>query len=222
MMNRNNSFFDYFNIEIYDQIYGRAIAESAASRAKGMTHLKDYEALASIALNLKPKLIFEIGTYLGVTSDFFLELLPECRVVSIAYPNNKNSVFNKFFNSKFNNSDLSEKRIGSLVQDNRRNRFTQLLGDSHELIAENLIEKYGFFDLVFIDGDHSREGVKLDTELARKIISHNGAICWHDANPKKKYIGVRDFLEKDLSLNIIATEDTYVGGIAYWRNDNTL
>ena len=35
-------------------------------------------------------------------------------------------------------------------------------------------------DLVFIDGDHSEEGVLFDTLLARQVIRKGGIICWHD------------------------------------------
>lgn len=35
-------------------------------------------------------------------------------------------------------------------------------------------------DLILIDGDHSTEGVYLDTILARQTIRKGGIICWHD------------------------------------------
>lgn len=35
-------------------------------------------------------------------------------------------------------------------------------------------------DLIFIDGDHSKEGVLYDTQLARQVIRKGGIICWHD------------------------------------------
>lgn len=38
-------------------------------------------------------------------------------------------------------------------------------------------------DLLFIDGDHSYEGVKLDFELYSRILSPNGIIILHDTDP---------------------------------------
>ncbi|TCJ01455.1 class I SAM-dependent methyltransferase [Cytobacillus praedii] len=35
-------------------------------------------------------------------------------------------------------------------------------------------------ELILIDGDHSAEGVLLDTILARQTIRKGGIICWHD------------------------------------------
>lgn len=214
MLNRVDSFFDFFALDDSDRLLGQRLASEAATRAHGMTHQKDYDALAAVCLYRKPQLIFEIGTYLGVTSDFFLQLLPECRIVSIAYVNPKWNILSK----KLNNSGLSKKKIGSCVHQRRRSRFTQLIGDSHKLRANDLLENYGHFDLVLIDGDHSYEGVLQDTELVRKIIGECGVICWHDANPSQKYMDVRLFLEKELSFQAIATKDDYIGGIACWSN----
>lgn len=44
-----------------------------------------------------------------------------------------------------------------------------------------------YFDLIYIDGDHSYEGVKYDLEIAYKKIKNNGWICGHDLreNPAK-------------------------------------
>lgn len=183
MLKRVDSFFDFFALDDSDRLLGQRLASEAATRANDMTHQKDYEALAAVCLYRKPQLIFEIGTYLGVTSDFFLQLLPECRIISIAYVNRKWNILRK----KSNNSGLSKKQIGSCVHQSRRSRFTQLIGNSHELRANYLLENYGHFDLVLIDGDHSYDGVLQDTKLVRKIISECGVICWHDANPRQKY-----------------------------------
>jgi predicted O-methyltransferase YrrM len=116
----------------------------------------------------------------------------------------------------FNNSELPKNEVGSAVTGDNRPRFTQLHGDSHKLQADELTATHGRFDMVFIDGDHSRQGVAQDTQLAERILVDGGAICWHDANPKPKYIGVRQFLEDDLPLNAIATTDDYIGGVAFW------
>ncbi|MBN1452610.1 MAG: class I SAM-dependent methyltransferase [Anaerolineales bacterium] len=212
MLTRIDSFFDHFNLSDELRIQGQHAAALAGERAKGMTTVEDYEALAAIALYFRPQKIFEIGTYLGITSDFFLELLPDCSVVSITYQNPERA----FLRKVYNNSGLPREQAGSAVASERRTRFVQLLGDSHKLKARKMTKEYGFFDLVFIDGDHSYRGVSKDTELAKKLIAPFGVICWHDANPKEKYLDVRRFLEQDLVLNAVATRDNYLGGIACW------
>ncbi len=38
----------------------------------------------------------------------------------------------------------------------------------------------GYLDFIYIDGDHSYKGVKIDIELARKKVKSGGYICGHD------------------------------------------
>lgn len=63
----------------------------------------------------------------------------------------------------------------------------------HDSRFELILKPRGTFDLapgafppgvdaVFIDADHSREGVMNDTELARAIVRPGGIIIWHDDN----------------------------------------
>jgi predicted O-methyltransferase YrrM len=215
MLTRIDDFFAFFSLDDEERVRGQREAARASERAGDMTHLCDYEALAAVCLYLKPARVFEIGTYLGVTSDFLLSLVPESRVVSIAFVNSNSNALAK----RFNNSELAKERVGSMVQSVRRGRFTQLYGDSHQLDPAALVRDYGRFDLVFIDGDHSREGVSLDTFLARHVISERGAICWHDANPKPRYMAVRQYLEEEPSFSAIATTDNYIGGVACWSTD---
>lgn len=191
------------------------MSQEASIASRGMTRLNDYLALSAVLLQYQPERIFEIGTYLGVTSDFFLRLLPDCEVVSIAYVGGLFSSFGK----KYNNSSLPKKRIGSLIGPERRSRFHQIYGDSHKLSTDSLKDRFDVFDFIFIDGDHCVDGVRKDTELARSLITDNGLICWHDANPKDKYGDVRLFLEQELPLKAVATMDDYSGGIACWSKD---
>jgi len=215
MLIRIGDFFDFFEVDEAARLRGKQAAARAAQRANGMTKIQDYEALAAIALCFRPNRIFEIGTHLGITSDFFLGLLPECRVVSIAYRNPRW----RFIGRLYNNSKLLLERIGSEVSNEHKSRFSQIYGDSHKLDSNSLLRAYGRFDLVFIDGDHSRTGVSCDTELAKEIISDSGFICWHDSNPKPKYLQVRQYLEDNLPLTAVATADTYIGGIACWNRE---
>jgi hypothetical protein len=42
----------------------------------------------------------------------------------------------------------------------------------------------GYLDFIYIDGDHSYKGVKIDIELARKKVKPGGVICGHDYTPQ--------------------------------------
>ena len=137
---------------------------------------RDYAILGAVALTLEPAHIFEIGTYEGATSQFFLRLLPRVRVISIAT-----------LDARFNNSHLTAEQVGRLVT--ARERYTQLLGDSHEIDADAFVREHGRMDLVFVDGDHSRAGAEADTALALSVLAPGGVVFWHDA-AHRKYRGV--------------------------------
>jgi predicted O-methyltransferase YrrM len=173
MLIRVDNMFDWFEIPDSTRIEAQRLSQEASIESGGMTRLNDYLALSAVLLWYRPRRIFEIGTFLGVTSNFFLRLLPDCEVVSIAYVGGLLNSLGK----SYNNSNLSKKQIGSLVGSAGRERFHQIYGDSHKLKAADLKDKFGEFDLVFIDGDHCADGVSRDTDLAKSLIADNGLIC---------------------------------------------
>lgn len=209
MLQRHADWFSLLKVDPAKRDAARQVMERTLEISQGMMHRLDIDALAAAVLHCKPKRVFEIGTYRGASSEMILQLLPEVEVISIAFVNDQPG-------RQFNNDELSPAEVGALVSAGNRDRFTQLLGDSHKIDPNAFVRDHGKMDLVFIDGDHSREGVRQDTDLARKILAPGGAIAWHDANPKKRYIGSRLFLEEDLPELALATTDDFIGGVALW------
>lgn len=209
MLQRHADWFSLLNVEPALRDRSREVLERTLEISQGMMHRIDVESLAAAVLHCKPKRVFEIGTYRGASSEMILQLLPDAQVISIAFVNDQAG-------RQFNNDELSAAEVGALVSPGNRDRFTQLIGDSHKIDPKAFVRDHGRMDLVFIDGDHSREGVRQDTELARAILAPGGAIAWHDANPKKRYIGSRLFLEQDLPELALATTDDFIGGVALW------
>jgi predicted O-methyltransferase YrrM len=219
MLQRHEDWFSFFGISQKDTDRAKNLTDTAIGPSAGMMSHGDFYALAAALLHHKPTVIFEIGTYMGVSSNFFLSLLPKTQVISIAFiPASQLSpdMASADSNAAYNNDDLSLDQVGSLVSNENRPRFTQLIGDSHTIVARDFVTRHGKMDFVFIDGDHSRDGVAQDTVLAMNLIGPKGAIGWHDANPKRRYIGSQLFLEQDLEVTALATADNYIGGVAFW------
>ena len=212
MLTRFDDWYKFLNVSDKATLRGKSLALDTLAPSAGMMVQADLDALAAALLHLRPDRIFEIGTYMGASSNFFLSLLPKVKVISIAYipPEQLENPI------KYNNIELGLDKVGSLVSDENRPRYTQLIGDSHAIIAKDFVAQYGRMNFVFIDGDHSRKGVAQDTDLAKAILSAEGGIGWHDANPKPKYIESREFLEQDLDLTAMATADIGIGGVAFW------
>ena len=209
MLQRHADWFSLLKVDPAKRDAVRQVMERTLEISQGMMHRIDVESLAAAVLHGKPKRVFEVGTYRGASSEMILQLLPEAQVISIAFVNDQAG-------RQFNNDELSLAEVGALVSPGNRDRFTQLIGDSHQIDPKAFVRDHGRMDLVFIDGDHSREGVRQDTDLARAILAPKGAIAWHDANPKKRYIGSRLFLEQDLPELALATTDDFIGGVALW------
>lgn len=95
--------------------------------------------------------------------------------------------------------------------------FTQFLGDSHSPEARAFLQRTvkGKFDVAFIDGDHSWEGVWQDVELTlpfcRKgalVIFHDTLACdgvkkaWHRLIKEKRITPLAEYLGEDRPLGI--------------------
>lgn len=60
------------------------------------------------------------------------------------------------------------------------NNYTFINADSRKDETLKKVKEHGMFDLLFIDGDHSYEGVKSDYERYSPLVKHGGYIAFHD------------------------------------------
>ena len=68
--------------------------------------------------------------------------------------------------------------------------FSFIQGNSQTVETFNKVsEKCNSFDFIFIDGDHSYEGVKRDFELYKPLLSARGYIGFHDVDPDHVFKG---------------------------------
>jgi predicted O-methyltransferase YrrM len=141
-------------------------------------HKEELLQLAKLIENQRPKSILEIGTAGGGTLLLAAMLAdPYATIISIdlphglyggGYPEWKISIFE---NIKRNNQKL-----------------TLIRKDSHcvetfQQVKEIL--KGNYLDYLFIDGDHSYEGAKIDFEMYGSIVKSEGLIAFHDIVPDK-------------------------------------
>lgn len=64
--------------------------------------------------------------------------------------------------------------------------FYDIEGDSHlpEILGRvQQIQGVKFFDVAFIDGDHTEEGVRRDFELYAPLVKPGGVVAFHDTIP---------------------------------------
>ena len=55
-----------------------------------------------------------------------------------------------------------------------------ILGDSHDKEILRQAEEFAPYDFLFIDGDHTREGVKMDYDMYAPLVRKGGIVAFHD------------------------------------------
>lgn len=147
---------------------------------QGNVSLYELYCLSQLAKNLKPKTIFEIGTFDGRTTlHFALNSADDTKIHTLDLP--PSELENVKLKLDAGDPQLVDKkgfRIGECYLDrDETKKVTQHLSDSAKF---NYLPFNKSIDLFFVDGAHSYEYVKSDTENALKSISPNGIILWHD------------------------------------------
>jgi cephalosporin hydroxylase len=140
---------------------------------------EEIEGLANFINDLQPEVVVEIGTKFGGTFMVWCELAPGIKI----------------------SVDLVEGIHGGVtkeVTDKRNNMFNELYpnkcffieGNSHDISTyDNLINVLNGkqIDFLFIDGDHTYEGVKQDYEMYSSLVKKDGYIAFHDINDTQRH-----------------------------------
>ena len=129
--------------------------------------------LLKILEKLKPKTILEIGTANGGTLFLFCQVAdPNATIISIDLPGGK-------FGGGYPRWKIPLYK--SFAKNNQKIHL--LREDSHSpktLEKVKAILKGKKLDFLFIDGDHTYEGVKKDFEMYSKLVKKGGIIAFHD------------------------------------------
>jgi predicted O-methyltransferase YrrM len=129
-------------------------------------------ALVGLIASVRPLVMLEFGTNLGITAKAILDALPELQTyigIDVPWP------YTPRLSCQRDEVPYTAGRFAAADP-----RFKLLLRESTTLMAAELEP----VDAVFIDGDHSALGVLHDSELARDLLQPGGIIVWHDfGNP---------------------------------------
>lgn len=173
---------EVYPTDLFPGLDGIALPIASMNEESGHVNHADLLYVAAIAQLRQARNIFEFGTYQGRTTYFLTFASPDARVTTLNLPPEQDPSVAPFLGIMFRGSD-------------REDRITQLLQDSRLFDAG---PHAASMDYVFVDGDHSYELVKNDTEKALAMLRPGGMIVWHDYMPKcpgvMRYI--RDFAEE--------------------------
>jgi predicted O-methyltransferase YrrM len=113
------------------------------------------------------------------------------------------------------NPEIVKQNVNKLNKHN--NNYYYIKGSSHDLeILNKLIEYTNEIDILFIDGDHSYNGVILDFEMYSKLVKSGGYIIFDDYNDYQYSPQVKPAVDNIVSnlknsYNIIGTVKNTLG-----------
>ena len=160
----------------------------------GSVTLLEASALVSLIKLLKPRRIFEFGTFLGYSTALLVDN-SDAQVHSLDLGDSHVSAqpLTAFAQSDVrSDGDVNDEYLRgaqgargphytTTLSAADRARLTLLQQDSRRFDpAAHGLE--GSVDLVFVDGGHDTETVTIDTRNARRMIGDSGVIVWHDFN----------------------------------------
>lgn len=144
--------------------------------------------LLRILDEIKPKVILEIGTARGGTLFLFTRVASEdATIISIDLPGGKfGGGYPKWKIPLYKAFSLANQQIHLIRADSH---------DQETLRKVKNILNNRKADFLFIDGDHSYEGVKKDFEMYSPLVRKGGIIAFHDIVPglKENVGGVPEF-----------------------------
>lgn len=130
----------------------------------------ELEVVVALVRSVAPSTVIEIGVNTGRTALALLNHVPTIKsYIGI-------DVFENYIPSKPVQRYEVPKKPGFLAAKDKR--FDLLLSGRGSLDLEPV--DLPPCEAIFIDGDHGREAVKHDTELAYALIKPGGIIIWHD------------------------------------------
>lgn len=144
--------------------------------------------LLKLVDRIKPGVIFEIGTANGGTLFLFSHVASKAAVIiSVDLPGGKfGGGYPKWREFLYKSFILQGQKIHLLRADSHK---TETLEQVEAVLHGRKV------DFLFIDGDHTYEGVKKDFELYSPLVKKGGIIAFHDIvpGPKEGVGGVPEF-----------------------------
>lgn len=142
--------------------------------------------LAALVNRLKPKAVLEIGTARGGTFFLWCRLASEdATLISIDLPGGPFGGGYPEWRVPFYRKMAKPKQKTTLFRGNSHDpatlKKTMATLNGHEI------------DFLFIDGDHSFEGVKRDFEMYSPLVRSGGIIAFHDIVPGETGMKVSEF-----------------------------
>ena len=142
------------------------------------TPLEQLACLALLTKALQPQAVFEIGTFRGRTAlNFALNAGKDAQIFTLDLPpDDREDARNR--TNKSDATIISESRTGcEYLGTDVEYMISQLHGDSSTF---DFSPYYGKMDLVYVDGAHDYDAVRMDSENAIRMLKPGGYALWDE------------------------------------------
>ncbi len=180
----------------------------------GMLPSDNAMALLALAVAASPKVVLEIGTFMGHTTKLLAMNLPEAIIHSVDLPLDFIPDHDNVIEKKKDDFHLIAKRQvgreyrGTLYETRIRQHFV-------DTAVWNFKEAAGA-TLFFIDGSHTYDYCKNDSERCYELCRGKGVFLWHDCDDSHPGV-VKVLLEwRALGRSVVRIQGT---PIAYWNGN---
>ena len=166
-------------------------------KIKGHLGLNEGFLLFKLARSLKENsVIVEIGSFKGKSTCFIAEGIDNKKMQFFCIDPWKDGLMPEKGDEIFNEFLQNTKKY--------KDKFSILRGFSHEVIKEWPV--YRKIDFLWVDGDHSYEGVKKDILNWTPLVKKSSFVCFHDYRDAPGVKKAVDELVKDNKIKFIKTE----------------
>lgn len=146
--------------------------------------LLESAALSALIKKVQAKRVFEFGTYKGVsTTQMAMNLPSDGLIYTLDLPEKDGGNFALQIPKQSERAIAGETGKGSLIPKEFLRQIVFLKEDSARFNPEPFEET---MDLVFVDGAHSSDYVRNDTEKGWRMLRNGGVITWHDCTPSHR------------------------------------
>jgi hypothetical protein len=161
---------------------------------------ENLEVLCRLAHSYKPKKMLELYTAGGYTALALARTCPESQVVTFDVKDK--STITEFGDQEYQIGTVDQIGEGYRGQP-EESRITQLLGDAW---------KYNWadhsYDLIYIDGLNTWNGVTKDTALAMELANDNALLVWDDFWKNSGVVQVIDKINVEVEDCVVVVEGT--------------
>ena len=161
-----------------------------AAHAGGGMSFAEMVIMARVTKSRRPRTVFEMGSYNGLTTAIFLLNAPaDARIFSLDLPPESASKDDHLASDK---ALVAARALGAVPRAIGLDHYTQLLCDS---MAFDPTPYLATVELGLVDAAHDVAHASNDTIKMARMLSDNGIVFWHDYGGKGAFRPLAEYLE---------------------------